>query len=67
MGQPGVPPQGMPPNAVMAPQGYNPAGGSTEGSPVHRMAAAADGYGNLQQVGDFFAWCRNSVSCVCQC
>ncbi|BFZ17707.1 hypothetical protein BsWGS_20747 [Bradybaena similaris] len=44
MGQPG-----MPPNVGMPPQGYNPAGGSTEGSPVHRMANAADGYGNMQQ------------------
>ncbi|CAL1536875.1 unnamed protein product [Lymnaea stagnalis] len=40
---------GLPPNGGMVPHGYTTGGGSAEGSPVHRGAGAADGYGNMQQ------------------
>ncbi|KAH9503961.1 hypothetical protein Btru_067460, partial [Bulinus truncatus] len=47
--QPMIGQPGLPPNGSMTPHGYTTGGGSTEGSPVHRIGGAPDGYGNMQQ------------------
>lgn len=43
IGQPG-----LPPNGAMASHGYTSGGGSTEGSPVHRVGVPPESY--MQQV-----------------